>query len=105
MHLKPPRIIIMALLKVKPCKNRRSVMLPSRFVPLGGEIDYAGMRLRCVVRGDHCIGQACIGCDLRNCFCDTLQCSRSDREDGMSVWFVKAEVESDRNNQNNINPL
>lgn len=74
-------------------------MLPSRFVPLGAEIDYAGMKLTCVVRGEHNIGQACIGCALRNCFCDTLQCSRSDREDGVSVWFVKSETIGNENQE------
>ena len=78
----------MALQKGKLHKNKRSVSLPMRFIPVGTEFDYAGMRLRCEVRGPHEIGRACMGCALRASFCDTLQCSRSDRQDGTSVWFV-----------------
>lgn len=79
----------MALRKDKMHKNRRSAALPSRFIPLETDFEYAGMRLRCVARGPHDIGRACMGCALRTCFCDTLQCSRSDRQDGTSVWFVR----------------
>lgn len=96
----------MSLLKVKPCKNRRSVMLPSRFVPLGAEIDYAGMRLRCVPRGDFReVRDVCKGCALRSHFCNSLQCSRSDREDGVSIWFVRVEVEEDSNSKDKNNKL
>lgn len=78
----------MALRKDKIHKNKRSATPPMRFIPLEAEFNYAGMRLKCVARGPHERGRACMGCALRASFCDTLQCSRSDRQDGTSVWFV-----------------
>lgn len=78
----------MSRVKDKEDKNHRSMSLPTKFIPLGTEFVYSGMMLRCVPRGRCLPRTVCDGCALRGCFCDRIQCSKFDREDATSVWFV-----------------
>lgn len=80
----------MARIKGKTDKARRSMMLPTRIVPVGGTIVVGGVRMRAVVRPKVSVpAMVCSGCAMRSRFCDNYACSRTDRDDGMSIWFVE----------------
>ncbi len=73
-------------------KSERSSTLPSRFVPVGGLLTVAGVEYVAVPRPKVPYPRlVCSGCGLRSRYCTDLACSRSDRLDGVSVWFVPAE--------------
>ena len=73
-------------------KSERSLALPSRFVPIGGKLVLTGSTYICVVRPKVRFPRlVCSGCGLRSKFCNDIACSRSDRVDGESVWFVPVE--------------
>jgi len=86
-------VFLMALKEKKMFKSGGSVRPPRKFVPIGEYFVYSGMRLQCMPRyysGPHSPSECCKGCALRDCYCDHYQCSASDREDHVSVWFVLA---------------
>lgn len=76
------------------------VILPTRFVRLGGEFTRYGVTLVCSRRpaGLHHT-DACKGCFFSRARngeyimnCNDIQCSSWDRMDGHNVWFVKKET-------------
>lgn len=70
-------------------KTRRSMTLPTRFIPVGARFRHSGMLLECVERTPCLPKDICEHCALRSRFCSNLQCSRSDRRDGKKVWFIE----------------
>ena len=74
--------------------DSRSSALPTRFVPVGGEVSVGGIRYKCVARTDEsCPAAACWGCDIsrKGRWCQDLQCGSFDRRDKRNVWFVEVE--------------
>ena len=65
-------------------------MLPTRIVPVGDTIVVGGVLMRAIVRPKMAApSMVCSGCAMRSRFCDNYACSKSDRNDGMNVWFVE----------------
>lgn len=70
-------------------KSERSQALPGRFIPVGGKLVLTGCTYIAVVRPKVKYPRlVCSGCGLRSKFCNDIACSKSDRVDGLSVWFI-----------------
>ena len=83
-------------------ENCSGFRIPTRFVRVGEEISRYGVRLKCIKRPDARTlvpADACKGCWFakgyrmlkgRRIFvtCHDIQCSRFDRMDAKSVWFI-----------------
>lgn len=75
-------------------KSERSLLMPERFVELGGHFYVARRRYRVVRNTAVMPWEACYGCafsgreDGKFRSCPNVKCSCFDRSDGISVWFV-----------------
>lgn len=69
-----------------------NLKLPTKFKPLGETFRRQGTTLRAVRRPDGLRpDEACLGCFFNGECINLLQCSKFDREDGISVWFKEVE--------------
>lgn len=71
-------------------ESKRSRM-PRRDVRIGEECWIRGEGYRVVRRPQVLPSEACSGCAFRCGPCPAARCSKFDRADGVSVWFVRAE--------------
>lgn len=73
------------------------MMLPTRFLPVGAEFTRQGVTLKVVARPVATLHhrEACKGCyfDSVGPCVTRLACSRFDRRDRKSVWFIPDETE------------
>ena len=87
------------MVKESSRRSGKGVGLPTRFVRVGDVFSRYGKVLRCVERpaaGVMMPSDACMGCFF-SCSrsvnsminCNDIQCSKFDRMDGRSVWFVE----------------
>lgn len=68
----------------------RKSMLPTKFCPIGEEIEYGGHKYRCELRPSvSAPSEACSGCDFSRKYrnCSDVQCSLFDRRDRKFVWY------------------